>query len=91
LLGSQAVSREKFIVEFSPFFCISAFVELALRDRLLIHNLALPGEVAYSLPNSVPVTSVSDPDPHGSALDLSPGSIQQLIKLAPKAKKIHII
>jgi hypothetical protein len=40
------------------------------------------------------------PDPHGSALNLSPGSgsafqmrirIQLLIKLAPKAKIIHII
>jgi hypothetical protein len=48
------------------------------------------------------VTSVLDPypDPHGSALNLSPGSgstfqmrirIQLLIKLAPKAKIIHII
>ncbi len=44
------------------------------------------------------VGSASDPDPHGSALHLSPGSgsaflirIQQLIKLAPKAKIIHII
>ncbi len=45
-------------------------------------------------------SSVSDPypDPHGSALNLSLGSafrmrirIQQLIKLAPKAKIIHII
>jgi hypothetical protein len=53
---------------------------------------------------SVVRSSGSDPDPHGSTFDLSPGSgpgsafrmririrIQLLRKLAPIAKKIHII
>jgi hypothetical protein len=61
---------------------------------------APPSTDLYIGPKSTifPPPSVSDPDPHGSALNLSPGSafrmrirIQQLIKLAPKAKIIHII
>ncbi len=68
--------------------------------RVKIPGVFTTGEFRIPVMQHCPGTRVSDPDPHGSALHLSPGSgsafqmrirIQLFIKLAPKAQIIHII
>jgi hypothetical protein len=92
----------KFAVE--KMFVVIINLKLTLMSvhyrRVKIPGVFTTGEFRIPVMQHCPGTRVSDPDPHGSALHLSPGSgsafqmrirIQLFIKLAPKAQIIHII